>query len=68
MDIEKAERVSELLSRVSFIKMVVDDMGTVLATSPVGKTTVTVPRTWLPGIIEIGRRELAELEEQIAKL
>lgn len=68
MDIEKAERASGLLTRAGFIRNVLDEMKTVWSMSPVGTTTVTVPRTWLPGIIGMAEEELARVEDEIAKL
>lgn len=68
MDIEKAKRASQLIARAGFIGDVLDEMKTVWSMSPVGTTTVTVPRTWLPEIIRIAKEELGRVEDEIAKL
>ena len=65
---EKAKRASQLIARVGFSGDVLDEMKTVWSMSPVGTTTVTVPRTWLPEIIRIAKEELGRVEDEIAKL
>ena len=68
MGIEKAKRASQLLARVGFLKKTLDDMMTVWSISPVGTTTITIPRTWLPAIVKIAEEELVKVEEEIARL
>lgn len=68
MDIEKATQASKLLARSGFIRKTLDEMTTVWSMSPVGTTTITIPRTWLPAIIKMAKDELGQVEEEIAKL
>lgn len=68
MDIEKATQASKLLARSGFIRKTLDEMTTVWSMSPVGTTTITIPRTWLPAIIQMAKDELGQVEEEIAKL
>ncbi len=68
MDIEKATQASKLLARSGFIRKTLDEMTTVWSVCPVGTTTITIPRTWLPAIIQMAKDELGQVEEEIAKL
>lgn len=68
MDIEKAKQASKLLARSGFIRKTLDEMTTVWSMSPVGTTTITIPRTWLPAIIQMAKDELGQVEDEIAKL
>lgn len=68
MDIEKAKLASGLLERRDFVKKILDDATTTWSINPFGMTTITIPRTWLPAIIQIAKDELGQIEEEIAKL
>lgn len=68
MDIEKAKRASRLLARSGFLKKTLDETMTLWATSPVGTATITIPRTWLPAIIQMAKDGLGQVEDEIAKL
>ena len=68
MDIEKAKQASCLLDKRDFIKRILDETTTLWAINPIGTTTITIPRTWLPNIIKMAKDELGQVEEEIAKL
>ena len=68
MDIEKAKQASCLLDKRDFIKRILDETTTLWAINPIGTTTITIPRTWLPDIIKMAKEELGQVEEEIAKL
>lgn len=68
MDIEKAEQAANLLERHNFIKFVLGEANTMLSASNHGTATITIPRAWLPDIIEMAKGELDLLEGEIAKL
>lgn len=68
MDIEKAKLASGLLERWDFVKKILDDTTTTWSINPVGTTTITIPRTWLPAIIQMAKDELGQVEDEIAKL
>lgn len=68
MDIEKAREASGLLERRDFIKFVLGEATTTLVGGTIGTTTITIPRAWLPDIIEMAKDELERLDEEIAKL
>ena len=68
MDIEKAKRASQLLARVGFLKKTIDETTTLWATSPVGTATITIPRAWLPAIIQMAKDGLGQVEDEIVKL
>ena len=68
MDIDKAKLASGLLERRDFIKKILDDATTTWSINPFGMTTITIPRTWLPDIIQMAKDELGQAEEEIAKL
>lgn len=68
MDIEKAKQASCLLDKRDFIKRILDETTTLWAINPIGTTTITIPRTWLPDIIKKAKDELGQVEEEIAKL
>ena len=68
MDIEKAKLASGLLERLDFVKKILDDATTTWSINPFGMTTITIPRTWLPYIIQMAKDELGQAEEEIAKL
>ena len=55
MDISKIRLVAKLADRH-------------LEKTDQGNTTITVPRSWLPAIIKIAEDDLAQIEEEIAKL
>lgn len=68
MDIEKAKLASGLLERRDFVKKILDDTTTTWSINPFGTTTITIPRTWLPAIIQMAKDELGQVEDEIAKL
>lgn len=68
MDIEKAKQASCLLDKRDFVKRILDETTTLWAINPIGTTTITIPRTWLPDIIKMAKEELGQVEEEIAKL
>ena len=68
MDIEKAKQASCLLDKRDFIKRILDETTTLWAINPIGTTTITIPRTWLPDIIKMAKEELGQVEEEISKL
>lgn len=68
MDLEKARSVSSLLARRDFIRGVADEAKTLWALSPMGRATITVPRSWLPSVVELAEGELSAIEEEISKL
>ena len=68
MDIEKAKQASCLLDKRDSIKRILDETTTLWAINPIGTTTITIPRTWLPDIIKKAKDELGQVEEEIAKL
>ena len=68
MDIEKAKQASRLLDKRDFVKRILDETTTLWAINPIGTTTITIPRTWLPSIIKMAKEELGQVEEEIAKL
>lgn len=68
MDIEKAKQASCLLDKRDFIKRILDETTTLWAINPIGTTTITIPRTWLPDIIKKAKDELGQVEDEIVKL
>ena len=68
MDIEKAKQASCLLDKRDFIKRILDETTTLWAINPIGTTSITIPRTWLPDIIKMAKEELGQVEEEISKL
>ena len=68
MDVEKAEQAASLLERHNFIKFVLGEANTMLQESNQGTATITIPRAWLPDIIEMAKGELDLLEGEITKL
>ena len=68
MDIEKAKQASTLLDKRDFVKRILDETTTLWAINPIGTTTITIPRTWLPDIIKMAKEELGQVEEEISKL
>ena len=68
MDIKKAKQASTLLDKRDFVKRILDETTTLWAINPIGTTTITIPRTWLPDIIKMAKEELGQVEDEIAKL
>lgn len=68
MDIEKAEQAASLLERYNFTKFVLGEANTMLSASNQGTAMITIPRAWLPDIIEMAKDELGQVEDEIAKL
>ena len=68
MDLEKARKVSAMLARRDFIQGVSDEAQTLWAVGRTGRATITVPREWLPSVVELAERELSAVDEEISKL
>lgn len=68
MDISKIRLVAKLADRHEQITKSVKDFRVDLEKTDQGNTTITVPRSWLPSIIKIAEGDLAQIEEEIAKL
>lgn len=68
MDMERAKQASTLLDKRDFVKRILDETTTLWAINPIGATTITIPRTWLPDIIKMAKEELGKVDEEIAKL
>ena len=68
MDMERAKQASTLLDKRDFVKRILDETTTLWAINPIGTTTITIPRTWLPDIIKMAKDELGKVDEEITKL
>lgn len=68
MDMERAKQASTLLDKRDFVKRILDETTTLWAINPIGTTTITIPRSWLPDIIKMAKDELGNVDEEIAKL
>ena len=68
MDVDRAKRACDLLGKRDFIRRILDEATTILAVNPVGTATITIPRSWLPAVVELAKDELGKVDEEIAKL
>lgn len=68
MELEKARAAAGLIQQHTVYENAVRDFQAVYAKSPSGVTEVTIPRKWLPALVELAKREIVLIEEQLSKL
>ena len=68
MDIEKATEAAKLVQARATYESAIAEFQTVYTQSPLGVTEVSIPRKWLPTLVELARKDIAIIDEQLAKL
>ena len=68
MEIAKLKYLSKLADSHDQAVAIIKDLKADYDKSIHGSSTITIPRSWLPGIIGIAEAELSKIEGEIEKL
>ena len=72
MDIEKAKKACALSGKVDWCRSLMKDMDNAYFVDDDGKVhgtiNITIPKKWIPALMQIATNEVSSLEKQIEEL